>query len=250
MIELTIDGQKVKVEKGSYLIEAAKKIGIKIPSLCYHKALRPYGACRLCIVEINGREGSKIVTSCNYPVKESIEVKTGSERVLKERKILIELLLARSSSVKVLSNLADEVGIKAPRFKEEDDGCILCGLCKEVCEEIIGVNAINFVNRGVEVKVDTPFHIASDVCIGCGACAAVCPTGVITIEEGEKGREIKYLHTSLSFRKCKSCEKPVAPEAQIKHLSVKLHLPDDLFEYCQDCKRQYYMERIIATRCI
>lgn len=249
MVELIIDGQKVKAEKGSYLIEAAKKIGIKIPSLCYHKALDSYGACRLCIVEITGKKGSRIVTACNYPVKESIEVRTGSERALKERKVIIELLLARCPNVEAVRNLADEMGIKEPRFKVEDQDCILCGLCERVCDEIIGVSAISFVNRGTDVKVGTPFHIVSEACIGCGACAAVCPTGTIKIEDGEKTREIKYWHTALPLGRCNVCGKPVAPEAQIKYLSEKINISKEFFETCQECKREHYKERIITTRC-
>ncbi|MFX1352207.1 MAG: Coenzyme F420 hydrogenase/dehydrogenase, beta subunit C-terminal domain, partial [Promethearchaeota archaeon] len=143
------------------------------------QALSPFGACRICSVEITDKRGRKrIVTSCNYPVYEGLEVDTKSENAIRTRKLLLELLLARCPKVDKIKNLAREYGIQKPSFwiEDEDEDCILCGLCARVCEELVGVSAINFANRGVEREVTAPYHSISDDCIGCGACAIVCPT--------------------------------------------------------------------------
>jgi coenzyme F420-reducing hydrogenase beta subunit/ferredoxin len=178
-ITLKIDGEEVKATEGTSILDVAKTLGIKIPTLCYNSALEPFGSCRVCSVEITDARGrKKVVTSCNYPVTEGLEVSTKSEKVLKTRKLLLELLLARCPKVKKIQDLAREYGVEKPRFWIEDaeEDCILCGLCARVCQERVGVYAINFAKRGVEREVTAPYHTYSDECIGCGACALVCPT--------------------------------------------------------------------------
>jgi coenzyme F420-reducing hydrogenase beta subunit len=178
-VTLRIDDKEVKANEGATILDVARKLGVDIPTLCYISALYPFGACRLCSVEITDKRGRKrIVTSCNYPVEEGLVVSTKSEKVLKTRKLLLELLLARCPKVKKIQDLAREYGVEKPRFWIEDveEDCILCGLCARVCEERIGICAINFAKRGVEREVTTPYNRFSDDCIGCGACALVCPT--------------------------------------------------------------------------
>ncbi|UCD26374.1 MAG: Coenzyme F420 hydrogenase/dehydrogenase, beta subunit C-terminal domain [Candidatus Bathyarchaeota archaeon] len=178
-ITLQIDGVEVKAKEGETILDAAKKVGINIITLCHHQALSPFGACRVCSVEITDNRGRKrIVTSCNYPVYEGLTVDTRSEKVIRTRKLLLELLLARCPKVKKIQDLAGAYGIRKPRLwiEDEEEDCILCGLCARVCEELIGVSAINFANRGVEREVTAPYDALSDDCIGCGACAIVCPT--------------------------------------------------------------------------
>jgi len=178
-VMLRIDDKEVKVNEGATILEAAKNIGINIPTLCYISSLSPFGSCRVCSVEITDHRGrKKVVTSCNYPVREGLVVSTKSEKVLKTRKLLLELLLARCPKVKKIQDLAREYGVEKSRFWIEniEEDCILCGLCTRVCEEQIGVYAINFAKRGVEREVTAPYHSFSDDCIGCGACALVCPT--------------------------------------------------------------------------
>ena len=198
-IALEINGTEVKVEEEITILEAAKNVGIDIPTLCYHPALSPFGACRLCSVEITSRGRSRIVTSCNYPVEEGLVVDTKSPTVIETRKLISEFLLARCPNVKVIQDLAREYGVEKPRFKlgREDEKCILCGLCARICEERMGVSAINFVSRGVNRRVETPFQGTSDVdldvCRACGACAFVCPTGAIRLEDITKKKPIPVL---------------------------------------------------------
>ena len=214
MVTLTIDGQIVHVERETPIIEVARQLGIHIPTLCYHQAIKPYGGCRLCVVEVRKNNWFKLVTSCNYPAEEGLEVFTSSDRVKKTRKMVIELLLARCPHVPVIRQLAEKMGITTLRFKKmEDKRCILCGLCVRVCEEIVGLRAIGFANRGAEREVSTPFDLASDVCIGCGACTYICPTGCIEMvdrDDGSSERRLNMgnldLNTCPNNYECDTCE--------------------------------------------
>lgn len=179
-VTVVIDGAEVKAREGTSVLVAARQIGIEIPTLCYNDVLSPFGACRLCSVEITNARGKKrIVTSCNYPVEEGLVIDTKSAKVLNVRRSLLELLLSRCPKVTRLKNLAQMYGIQKPTLwvADEEEDCILCGLCTRVCSELIGVSAINFAKRGVEREVTAPYHDFSSDCIGCGGCAMVCPTG-------------------------------------------------------------------------
>jgi bidirectional [NiFe] hydrogenase diaphorase subunit len=175
MITLTINGLEVKVEKGTTILEAAKFLGFPIPTLCYMEGLSPYGACRLCVVEIGEAPRSRLVTSCTYPVEEGLKVRTASTRVLKARRMILELLLASCPQSKVIQDLASEYNIRQQRFKQEYEDCILCGLCVRMCSEQMMAKAIGFRGRGEDRSIGTPFDIKSETCRLCGGCLYVCP---------------------------------------------------------------------------
>jgi heterodisulfide reductase subunit A len=182
MINFKLNGQELRGEEGQYILQVAEKYGVEIPTLCHHKALEPVGMCRLCTVEVFDGRRTHYVTACNYPVREGIEINTDTDTVHKGRKLIVEMLLARCPDVPVIKKLAQEYGIARPRFKKGDDDCILCGLCVRICERM-GNSAISLTGRGVDMKVDTPFHVQTEVCMACGACASVCPTGHIKLED-------------------------------------------------------------------
>jgi len=178
MVTLTINNQKIEVEEGTSLLAAIESLGIKVPTLCYHKALMPYGACRLCVVEVQvpGRELS-LQASCTFPVTNGINVFTNTERIFKARKIVAELLLARCPDSEVIKNIAEEYGVKEPRIKKRYEDCFLCGLCIRMCEERMGRSAIGFTGRGSKRKQETPYGKHNAVCWTCGACNFICPVG-------------------------------------------------------------------------
>ncbi|MEW5813857.1 MAG: 2Fe-2S iron-sulfur cluster-binding protein [Spirochaetota bacterium] len=180
-ITITLNGRSLEAKAGQTILDIAKQSNVDIPTLCFHPAMEAYGGCRLCMVEIGGKR-KKLVTSCNYEIWDSLEIETDSERVHKSRKMTVELFLSRCPEVKVLQALAVKYGIETPRFPLENDDCILCGLCVRVCRERMGVGVADFVGRGAEIKVDTPYHRGSEVCLTCGACESVCPTQSIRLK--------------------------------------------------------------------
>ena len=181
-VKITINSKTLEVEKGLYLIEAAEQLGIEIPTLCHHEQLEPYGACRLCTVEVKKGDRSRYVTACNYQADEGQIIETDTERIVQIRKLIIESLLALNPNVQILKMYAQKYGITVPRFEKGDEDCIKCYLCLRICEEVVGANAICFAGRGVDREILTPFATPSDDCIACGACVWICPTHYVKVE--------------------------------------------------------------------
>jgi NADH dehydrogenase/NADH:ubiquinone oxidoreductase subunit G len=175
MIELRIDGLDVQIEEGSSILDAARFYGIEIPTLCHYDGLSPYGACRLCVVEIGEGDKAKLVSSCTYPAEPGLVVRTNTRQIVQTRRVLVELLLAMCPSSKTIQDLASAMEVKKVRFKVEHNDCILCGLCIRMCAEQMDAQAIGFVNRGKDREITTPFDAKSDVCRTCGGCMYICP---------------------------------------------------------------------------
>jgi bidirectional [NiFe] hydrogenase diaphorase subunit len=186
MLNFTINDIELEVEEGKTILEVAREQEIPIPTLCYHKDLTPYGACRLCLVEIVGGGRPGLEASCVFKVSEGLKVKTDTERVKRSRKIILELMLARCPDAERIKKLASDYGVTETRITlEPKENCILCGLCVRACSEVSQRHAQSFSGRGATRKVQTPFNKQSDKCIGCGACAYLCPVQSLSIEEAD-----------------------------------------------------------------
>lgn len=205
MINITIDSRKLQVPEGWTILEAARENGIEIPTLCYHEALEPYGACRLCVVELGRGSRSQLVASCVYPCEEGAVVHTDSEMVRRSRRTTVELLMASAAHIPQIQELAAQMGVTEPRMRLQPDDCILCGLCVRACKEIVGVSAISLVNRGVDKKVKPPFEIASRDCIGCSTCVFVCPTGAIKLEDIGEPKLVHRWASDFEVVQCRIC---------------------------------------------
>ncbi len=188
MIEFTINGIHVSVEPGTTLLEAAQYLGLPSPTLCHMEGLTPYGACRLCVVEVGDPPNSRMVTSCTYPAEEGLKVRTASTRVVRARKMIVELLLASCPQSKTIQDIAAAMEVRQQRFRQENEDCILCGRCVRMCSEQMMAGAIGFTGRGQERSIGTPFDVPSETCRLCGGCMYVCPVCELrcTYNEPEK----------------------------------------------------------------
>ena len=191
-VALIINDQEVKAKEGTTILEAAQSAGIDIPTLCHHEKLAPYGACRLCTVEIVKGQRSRMVTSCVYTVEDGLIVKTESEPVIKIRKMLLELMWARAPGVQPLRDYGMRYGISGveairdygvttaeTKFEIEPTFCILCGLCVRYCAEVKKKHAIGLIGRGTVREVVFFPEIAREECPNCKECFSLCPTGAL-----------------------------------------------------------------------
>ncbi|MFZ5516254.1 MAG: NADH-dependent [FeFe] hydrogenase, group A6 [Candidatus Zhuqueibacterota bacterium] len=203
-MQIEVNNRKIEAKPGEMILDALEREGIKVPTLCHLKGLFPSGACRMCVVEVEGQNG--LIPSCAYPVQKGMKIKTHSPRALRARKTIIELLLSnhpddclyciRNNECE-LQSLAAELGVRqrrytgmknhynmdlsSPSLVRDPAKCILCGKCVRVCEEIQGVSAIDFINRGSRAIVGPAFNEGLNIssCINCGQCIMVCPTGAL-----------------------------------------------------------------------
>lgn len=250
LIKTIIDGKEIEVERDRWALDVAHEMGISIPTLCHHPALPPYGACRLCVVEVTKGKWTWLTTACDLPIREGLSIKTNTPEVLKSRKMALELLWSRAPEAECVQALAQELGVKKPRFSMRTDigKCILCGLCVRVCDQLVGVSALNFTKRGVDRRVRTPFNRASDNCIGCNACVEVCPTGhILTVDEGSV-RDMKTWKTKLDMLQCEVCDQPFMPVKEFEH--IRANLPDDipLNIVCNKCHRSQTAAELLICK--
>jgi bidirectional [NiFe] hydrogenase diaphorase subunit len=252
-LTITIDDRELRVKEGTTILEAASLMDIIIPTLCHHKELSPSGACRLCIVEISrpaqNSTHSWVDSACVCPVSEGLHIRTDSPRIMKERKLILELLLSRAPDSPRIRELALEYGIAGSRYTAADKGqskCILCGLCVRVCNELIKADAIGFAQRGINKELTSPYQIAASLCIGCLACVRVCPTGVIEFEIKKKKLKKEDWGVALEMIFCSDCGQPVGTRAQMKRMKEQITVIDELLNNCPACRRKRnYLNRIV-----
>lgn len=250
MIDIVIDGKKIQAEQGASLLQTALDNGIEIPHLCYHPSVSPYGACRMCLVEVtsesHGRKRTKLTTSCNYPVLPGIEVVTQSEKIQANRKGVLELLIARAPKSKRIRALAAEYDVDESAYPVSGEECILCGLCVQVCRDVMGVEALGFIGRGDQKDVGTPFEDLSRECIGCASCASICPTQCIEVIDDENTRKLPRWRAVHKLVRCRMCGKAVATEKHLAYLAKSLNMDEDMQSVCPTCRRNFYAQQVVV----
>lgn len=232
---ITINGTPCQCEKGEMLLQVARRSGFEIPTLCHHDAIAGQGCCRLCIVEVVERGRGRIVVSCLFPVEHECEVYTDSDKVRRQRGMILRLLEKRAPESPEIKALCEKYGApEIGRFVRADGSkCVLCGLCVKACGEL-GVGAISTVNRGVTKEIATPYHEPSSVCIGCGSCASVCPTGAIEVT-GTAGTRTIWGKTFALVR-CKHCGEVIGTEEELACAARRSGQESD--GLCRRCRQE------------
>jgi bidirectional [NiFe] hydrogenase diaphorase subunit len=205
-LSLRINGRRLRARPGETILEVARENAIDIPTLCYHEALTPLGSCRLCVVEVTQGGRTRTMASCVTPVTEGIVVKTDTDQIRAIRKMLITLLLARCPDVEIIREKARAMGVKKVPFPKDDEDCFLCGMCVRACEEIVGIGAIGFANRGRRSEVAPPFGVESNLCIGCGTCTTICPARTFDLEKVFARHGMHKMGEREGVARCIVCE--------------------------------------------
>ncbi len=267
MITIEVNDKKLEAKQGETVLSALKRAGISVPTLCYLDGMTPTGACRMCVVEIDGF--ADLIPSCAFPVSDGMKIQTDSPRVLNARKTIVELLLAnhpddclycpRNMNCE-LQNLSEIAGVtdrkflakksehsldfSSPSIIRDPEKCILCGRCVRVCEEVQGVSAIDFIGRGSRAIVATAFNEGINVsnCIFCGQCINVCPTGALT----EKSDIKNVLNAINDPKKTVVCQ--IAPSVSVtvgEEFGIKLG--EDVAGVMTSALKQIGFDRVFET---
>ena len=189
-VTLTINGAKVRAPRGISVLDVALDYGICIPHLCHMQGVTPIGACRLCIVELVKNGKSKVTTSCTLDVEQGLVILAHTEKILKARKNIAEMLVAEAPNSRAIQDIAVRCGIERVRYPFRNQDCVLCGRCVRVCSEIWRSKSLGFVGRGSQRHVALPFNKRPEFCKRCNDCINVCPMTITPcpgpMKEGEE----------------------------------------------------------------
>lgn len=246
LLHITIDGKDCTCERGEYLWDVAKRNGIPIPVLCRSDAFPEHRACcRVCIVEVETRGRTKVVTSCVYPVEQECEVRTNSERIKEERSVVLGLLAARAPEAQRVTFLSQVMGNEGLERLITLDGekCVLCGLCVQACDSL-GTSAISTVNRGVDKMVSTPYGDPSSSCVGCLSCANVCPTEAIPYTQTADARTI--WNRTFELVKCERCGAVMGTPESVAHAAKRAGL-DEAPTLCDECRKKLIADEMMPA---
>jgi bidirectional [NiFe] hydrogenase diaphorase subunit len=237
MVEITVDGRQFQVEENTSVMKAARVKGIKIPGVCYHPALKPVGSCRLCAVEVTGKEEKpKIKLACALKVTDGMVVETQGELVAQARAKAFRRLVQMAPEAKIFRQLADECGLD---LGPVPDGCIRCELCIRVCKEVVGAGALKMASISGR-KLVVPI---SNLCIGCGSCVSICPTNVIHLHDQEEVRVVSIRDEvigRLPLARCESCGRFFATRKFLDYVASRTTTHVDVKEhhaYCNICAK-------------
>ena len=244
LITVTIDGKECTCEKGEYIYDIAIRNGVFIPALCRHDAFPDHRACcRICIVEVEQRGRTKIVTSCVYPIDGECEIRTNTERIREERAVLLALLGHRAPDAELISQMSSLYDMSGfdRLISIDNEKCILCGLCVQACNAL-GTGAISTVQRGTDKKVSTPYDNPSKFCVGCLSCANVCPTGAIAHTQTETTRTIWNREFDLLF--CEQCGALMGTPEAARHAVGE---EGDVPTVCDECRKKKLADEMMQT---
>lgn len=237
MANIIINGKAFEAEEKTTVLQVARAHGIRIPTLCFHPALRPIGACKLCAVEVKSKTGEPAVRlACVLRVRNGLEIETESDLVTRSRVRAFRNLLAMAPQSDFLLDLAKEFDVDVG---PPPDGCLRCRLCIRVCKEVVGPGALRMEKReGKEYVVPN-----KGLCIGCGTCANICKTGAIKMEDSEGIRTISIRDEVIgrhALVRCSACGRLFATEGFLKHVEDKTAghagVRDDHI-YCPTCHK-------------